>query len=209
MMKKISSLVLSTMLISILLIGIGSLAWSCKNSKNKMEDKNWFSSGEWLGGLQLSPSESINQQEFEKLYKANPDLWKKAFQWLEDTDLEAIEPGTYVIEEGNLKAIVSEAPAPELEQVKWEAHKDFCDIQYIIRGKATMGISSVPEAAFAESYDSSSDVGFFEAEGEYYPAEPGTFFIFTPEDAHRPGILVAGYDTIKKVVVKVRARESD
>ncbi len=38
-------------------------------------------------------------------------------------------------------------------------------------------------------------------------AEPGTFFIFTPEDAHRPGIKVDGFDTLKKVVIKVRAKE--
>ncbi len=57
------------------------------------------------------------------------------------TDLEAIDPGTYVIEEGNLKAIVSDAPAPVLEQVKWEAHQNFSDIQYIVRGKASMGVA--------------------------------------------------------------------
>jgi YhcH/YjgK/YiaL family protein len=36
--------------------------------------------------------------------------------------------------------------------------------------------------------------------------DPGTFFIFTPEDAHRPGIQVAGYESVKKVVVKVRTK---
>lgn len=172
-----------------------------------MKENLWYSSGDWLKGLQLKPSESVNQQAFEKLYKANPVLWSKAFGWLKTTDLESIDPGTYVIEEGNLNAIVSDAPAPALEDVKWEAHKNFCDIQYIVRGKATMGVASVPEAAFVASYDRSNDVGFFEAEGEYYPAEPGTFFIFTPEDAHRPGIKVEGFDSVKKVVIKVRARK--
>jgi len=174
-----------------------------------MEDKQWFSSGEWLDGLDLKPSESINQVEFEKLYKANPVLWKKAFQWMRDTDLQAIDPGTYVIEEGNLRAIVSDAPAPELEQVKWEAHENFSDIQYIVRGKALMGVAPVSEASVSEAYDSESDVAFFTAEGEYFTADPGTFFIFTPEDAHRPGINVEGFDTVKKVVIKVRTKQAD
>lgn len=172
-----------------------------------MKENQWYGSGVWLKGLQLKPSESVNRPEFETLYKANPVLWSKAFEWLRTTDLESIDPGTYVIEDENLKAIVSDAPAPALEDVKWEAHKDFSDIQYIVRGKATMGVASLPEAAFAASYDSSTDVGFFEAEGAYYPAEPGTFFIFTPKDAHRPGIRFEGFDTVKKVVIKVRARE--
>lgn len=193
-------------IISILLVSVVSLTMSCKNSKNNMEDKQWFSGEEWLSGLELKPSESINQLEFEKLYKANPVLWKKAFQWMNDTDLEAIDPGTYVIEEGNLRAIVSDAAAPELEQVKWEAHENFSDIQYIVRGKALMGIAPVSEASVSEAYDSDSDVAFFSAEGEYFAADPGTFFIFTPEDAHRPGINVEGFDTVKKVVIKVRAK---
>ena len=209
MMKNISSKLLSTLLISILLVSVVSLTWSCNSSKNKMEDKQWFSGEEWLSGLQLKPSESINKLEFEKLYKANPVLWKKAFQWMKDTDLEAIDPGTYVIEEGNLKAIVSDAPAPALEQVKWEAHENFSDIQYIVRGKALMGIAPVSDASVSEAYDSDSDVAFFTTEGEYFTTDPGTFFIFTPEDAHRPGINVEGFDTVKKVVIKVRAKKAD
>jgi len=174
-----------------------------------MEDKQWFSKGEWLNELPLKAHTSTNQQEFEKLYKANPILWKKAFQWLKDTDLEAIDPGTYVIEEGNLKAIVSDAPAPEIEKVKWEAHKYFSDIQYIVRGKALMGIAPVSEASVSEAYDPDSDVAFFTTEGEYFTAEPGTFFIFTPEDAHRPGISIEGFDAVKKVVIKVRAKKAE
>ena len=201
--------ILPALLISIFLVSVVSLALSCNSSKNKMEDKQWYSGEEWLSGLQLNPSESVNQLEFEKLYKANPHLWKKAFQWMKDTDLEAIDPGTYVIEEGNLKAIVSDAPAPELEQVKWEAHKYFSDIQYIVSGKALMGVAPVSEAKVSEAYDGDSDVAFFTTEGEYYKAEPGTFFIFTPEDAHRPGIKVEGFETVRKVVIKVRAKKAE
>jgi biofilm protein TabA len=206
MNKKIKTGVRSTLIISMLLVGVGSLTLSCNNTQSKMKENQWYSNGKWLEDLQIKPSESVNQLEFEKLYKANPVLWRKAFEWLKSTDLESIDPGTYIIEEDNLKAIVSNEPAPELEQVKWEAHKDFSDIQYIVIGKALMGVAAVPQAAFAESYDSSKDVGFFEAEGKYYPADPGTFFIFTPEDAHRPGIKVEGFDTVKKVVIKVRAK---
>jgi len=207
MMKKINSAVRSAMVISILLMSVGSLTWSCNGSKNRMKENNWYSSGEWLNGLQLKPHASTNQQEFEKLYKANPNLWSKAFEWLKVTDLEAIAPGTYVIEEDNLKAIITDAPAPEIEQLKWEVHQSFSDIQYIVRGKALMGVALASEAVVTKAYDSASDVGFVDAEGEYYTTEPGTFFIFTPEDAHHPGIKVEGFDTIRKVIIKVRAKE--
>ncbi len=191
---------------SLLLICAGIFLISCKGPKTNTEGDTWFSSGEWLKGLELKAHESTNQEAFEKLYKSNPALWDKAFAWMKSTDLNTIEPGTYIIEEDNVRAIVSEAPAPELENVKWEAHQNFSDIQYIVKGKAQMGVAPVSEATVTIAYDSANDIGFFDAEGEYYTAEPGTFFIFTPADAHRPGIQVEGYDTVKKVVLKVRAK---
>lgn len=208
---------ISGILIAVLFIGMTSFTLSCKGTKDpgkakesteikeSMDENKWYSNGDWLNGLQLQAHSSTNQKAFEKLYKANPDIWNKAFDWLKTTDLDAIEPGTYIIEEDNLKAIVVEAQAPALEDVKWEAHRDFSDIQYIVKGKAQMGVAPVSEAVVTEAYDGEKDIAFYEVQGEYYNAEPGTFFIFTPDDAHRPGILVPGYETIKKVILKVRA----
>lgn len=198
---------ITTLLISVLIVGAGSFTKSCNNSKSSMESNQWFDKEEWLSGIELKAHSSTNTQEFEKLYKANPVLWKKAFRWLEDTELDWIDPGVYVIEEGNCRAIVSYDPAPELEDTRWEAHKVFSDIQLIISGKVLMGIAPVAGASLSEPYHPESDVAFYTAEGEYHPAEPGTFFIFTPADAHRPGIKVEGFDEVKKVVIKVRAKD--
>ncbi len=219
-MKKLVNLrLLSLVFVLILIIGVGSLTQSCKNSKGKKEasagmnessanaDKaaSWYSGYTWSEGLQLVPHESTNKQEFDKLYKANPEWWNKAFEWLKTTNLDSIKPGTYLIDDGNVRAMVSELPAPELENVKWEFHRKFSDIQYIIKGKAKMGVAAVSKATVTEPYDSTKDIGFGTVEGKYYTAEPDTFFIFTPEEIHRPGIKIDGYDTIKKVVIKVRA----
>jgi YhcH/YjgK/YiaL family protein len=195
---------ISVVIISVGLVVLGSLTQSCNGTMKKQEVSHWYGSQKWLKGLQLKPHSSTNQKEFEKQYKANPEAWDMAFEWLRTTDLDAIEPGTYTIKENDVKAIVSDTLAPELEAVKWEAHKDFNDLQYIVKGKAKMGVSPVTEATVKEAYDPDSDVGFFDAEGEYYTAEPGTFFIFTPKEAHRPGIRVEGYNTVKKIVIKVR-----
>ena len=176
---------------------------------DKKKVNQWYNSSEWLNDLQLKSHESTNRQEFEKQYKAHPAWWDKAFAWLKTNDLNAIEPGTYIIDDGNVKAIVTEAPAPILEKVKWEAHHHFNDIQYIVRGQAKMGVAPVSDARITESYDPANDVGFFEAEGEYYTAGAGTFFIFTPEEAHRPGIKIEGYETVKKIVIKVRATNEE
>jgi biofilm protein TabA len=204
MKKNLHAGVISALILSAYLTGMGSIIKSC-GTMNKKETNEWYSKEEWLGGLQLKPHESTNRQAFEKQYRAHPEWWDEAFEWLRTRDLDTISPGTYVIDEGNVRAIVSEAPAPVLEEVKWEAHRNFNDIQYIVKGKAQMGVAPVVEAEAREPYDPENDIAFFKAEGKYYTAEPGTFFIFTPEEAHRPGIRLEGYDLVKKIVIKVRA----
>ena len=166
----------------------------------------WYKKGEWLNGSQLKPHAATNQQAFAKEYFGNKALWDKTFAWLKTNDLNSLAPGRYVIEEGNSTATVSEAVAPELDKVRWEFHKNFNDIQYIVKGKARMGYEPMSKATVTEPLDPKRDVGFGTVEGELYAAEPGTFFIFTPDDLHRPGIKAEGYDEpVKKIVIKVRA----
>ena len=195
----------SLAIISTCLVGTGYLTQSCKGKMEQKKVSQWYDNQDWMKGLQMKPDPSINQKEFEKQYRAYPKGWDMAFEWLKTNDLDAIEPGTYYINGDSVRAIVSEGPAAALEDVKWEAHRNFNDLQYIVKGKAKMGVSPIAEATVTEAYDPDSDVGFFDAGGVYYTAEPGTFFVFTPEEAHRPGIRMEGYDTVKRVVIKVSA----
>ncbi len=178
MKKSVNPGLLSALIISTCLIGMGSLTQSCNITMDKKEAKQWYSNSEWSHDLKLKPHESTNQEEFEKQYKTNQVWWDKAFDWLKTNDLASIEPGTYIIDEGNVRAIVSEAPAPALEDVRWEAHHDFNDIQLIVSGQALMGVAPVSTARVTEDYDPANDIGFFEAEG---------------------------FESVKKIVIKVRA----
>ncbi|MFA5819559.1 MAG: YhcH/YjgK/YiaL family protein [Bacteroidales bacterium] len=205
MKKLLSSGFRTIIFISVFLISISCLSQSSVGSLDKKEVAKWYSSHEWLNGLQLNPHESINQQEFERQYHANKIWWDKTFEFLKTNDLDKLAPGRYTIDEGNVTATVSEAPAMDIDQIKWESHSNFNDLQYIIKGKAKMGIAPMSIAKVTEAYDSKKDIAFYDAEGEYYFAEAGTFYIFTPKDVHRPGIKVTGYDVVKKIVIKVRA----
>lgn len=189
---------------SVLLISINCVSQTV-NPSNKKEVAKWYKTGAWLNGCKLKPHQSTTQEAFAKEYAGNKALWDKTFEWLKANDLDKLAPGRYVIEEGNATATISEAPAPELDKVKWERHNNFNDLQYIIKGKANMGISPLSLAKETEAYDSKKDAAFYDVKGKFYVAEPGTFFIFTPADVHRPGVKVTGYDTVKKLVIKIRA----
>ena len=70
-----------------------------------------------------------------------------------------------------------------------------------------MGVASVDDrqAILIVPYSSAADIMHFTNDnGQYYDAGPETFFIFSPQEMHRPSIKIAGNNTVKKVVVKVR-----
>ncbi len=209
-MKKLSGYSLLLMMIAFLMPPV--LLINCSSSKSVNESKRkknsqWYQSKEWLNGLQLTPHESINQQEFYRQYHLNKTWWDEAFNFLKTHDLAEIKPGKYVIDSNNVFATVSELNPNDKDQVKWEAHRNFNDLQYVIKGKAEMGIASPtsPNAVVTVPYDPKTDNENFTVTGEkYYDAVPGTFFIFSPKEMHRPAFKVDGYNDIKKIVIKVR-----
>lgn len=167
----------------------------------------WFDNIASGNGLKLTPNSSINQQEFFRQYRKNNTWWGEAFTFLKTKDLDQLKPGVYVIDSGNVIATVSEGPAKKIEDVKWEAHRNFNDLQYIIKGKARMGVapSADTRAALIVPYTNSTDnENFTNDGGEYFNADPGIFFIFSPQEMHRPAIKVPGNNVIKKIVIKVR-----
>ncbi|MCC6289698.1 MAG: amidohydrolase/deacetylase family metallohydrolase [Chitinophagaceae bacterium] len=175
----------------------------------KTEDAfvNWYDSKSASNGLKLTPSGSINQQEFFRQYRKNPKWWDEAFDFLNNKDLLRMKPGDYVIDSGNVIAHISEGPAKEMANIKWEAHRDFNDLQYIIKGKARMGVASIddPQAVTIAPYAAETDIAHFTNDmGQYYDAGPETFFIFSPQEMHRPAIKVPANNNIKKIVIKVR-----
>jgi YhcH/YjgK/YiaL family protein len=176
------------------------------NTWNETSAAEWFDKKEWKNGLTLKPHEMTNKITFAGQYHKNKTAWDKAFKFLGD-NLETKEPGKYEIDGDDVYAIITEAPSKEPEMAKWEAHEKFIDIQYVIEGEEKIGITPLSTATLSKPYDEVNDYANYEAEGKSYIAKPGTFFLFFPDDVHRPNILVKGFDVVKKVVIKVRVAD--
>lgn len=177
------------------------------NGHAEKEITTWYNAYQWLGGLQLVPHSSVNQQEFERQYRTNPIWWDKTFEFLKTHDLADLVPGRYVIDQDNVIAFVSEVSTKNKNEVAWETHANFNDLQYIIKGKAKMGVTSITNSSVkvAVPYNDKSDTETYTLSGgEYYDAEQGAFFIFSPKDIHRPAFKAKGYDVVKKILIKVR-----
>ena len=208
-MKKIYQGLIVVLILLILMNTNHLSAQTISNrSWTEKEALAWLNARDWANGLNQKVFAGVNTIEFAKQYNRNKAIWDKAFAFLKETDLDSIAPGKYPIDGDNVYAIVSDGKPKLFEETKWEAHRKYIDIQYIILGKEKMGVASISKASVIDEFSEPKDVGFYDipdTDSKYYTAEPGTFLLFFPQDAHRPGIRTEGCDWDKKIVIKVKA----
>lgn len=206
-MKK-QSIVLACMLLFFsILIKLNAQTTIAKNPTKKEAEK-WFSAEKWKQGIALKPHASIDHLEFARQYQGNKTYWDEAFRFLKEHDLNTIAKGKYPIDGENVFATVTEDPTKDLEKTNWESHRKYVDLQCIISGDEKMGVWPVAEATVTKPYDEQKDVANYTAEGKFYTGNTGSFFIFFPINAHRPGIAPGGNQPVKKIVIKVRALDN-
>lgn len=129
---------------------------------------------------------------------------KKGFEYLINTDLQALESGFHEIEGKNIFALVSYFETKRPEDCRLEAHRDYADIQYIVSGREAIGFATLKNQEITTPYTPERDIVFFNGETTPLILETGMFVIFFPQDVHQPGMQVDGSEKVKKVVVKVK-----
>lgn len=165
----------------------------------------WFHEKEWLGGWDVLPDSSVDQKAFAIQYFNHPARWDMAFSYLKNTDLSKVEPGTYELDSTDLFVIAQEYMAKNEEDTKYEAHKKYADIQYLVRGTEKIGVASLESTSVLTPYNETKDIGFYSvSEDRYRLASFDNFFILLPEDAHRPCVTTGSDTLVKKIVIKVR-----
>lgn len=170
--------------------------------------RQWFETKEWTNGLTLKVYDGLNVQEFAKQYHMNKAYWDLAFRYLKNTNLDTVTPGKYYLDGQNVYISVTEGNTKDFEATRWEAHRKYIDIQYVIKGKEKMGMAPFAKATENVAYDPTKDNGFYavaESDARYYLADPSVFLIFFPQEAHRPNIKTDGCDADKKIVIKIKA----
>lgn len=168
------------------------------------EVNEWFDRKEWTGGWNVAPDQSINKKEFAVLYHKNKRHWDQAFQFLKTADLKNLPLGKQELEGQHLFITVSEYYGKKKEEAKYEAHKKYIDIQYVIEGEEIIGLTTHDKVTVTEPYIEEKDIEFYSSEaGDYIKATPENFFLFFPDDVHRPSITTGDSVLIKKLVVKI------
>ena len=136
------------------------------------------------------------------VYESLHPLFKQAFDYLKSNDLSALAPGKIELDGSRLYISVQEPGGKKPEEAKLETHAKYIDIQFLIKGKETIGWRYAADCKNETApYNPEKDITFFtDAPTCDVELVPGDFCIFFPGDAHAPCIAD---QALKKAVVKV------
>jgi YhcH/YjgK/YiaL family protein len=136
-----------------------------------------------------------------------------AFDMIENAIKKDLPAGKYVFEdtskvkEGDLWISVQEYETRPRAEKKFEGHRDYIDIQFIVSGHEAMEVCDVTRMEEKTEYDAVKDVQFFSPKGEssVLALQAGDWAIFFPDDIHMPGVSPEGENVaVKKIVAKVK-----
>ncbi len=138
----------------------------------------------------------------ELYYSLSPRL-KAAFDYINSTDLAAMEAGRYEIDGENIFINIMERELKAPADAKIEVHNKYADIQVVVSGEPE-GFGYTPRHELnspVEEFNEVKDIQFFaDVPQTTYFVRPGQFTLLLPEDGHAPLI---GSGCVKKAVVKV------
>ena len=138
------------------------------------------------------------------------EKFKKAYEFLKRDDLVKLAPGTYPIAGDEVFAQVQCYTTVPAQEVQFESHNQYCDVQFMVAGCELFGYMPREELKLeTKPYDEIRDLTFY-AEPEdavkasYMFLRSGDLAIVPPEDAHKPRCAALAPVPVKKVVVKVK-----
>lgn len=129
---------------------------------------------------------------------------KTGLAYLAGTDFSKMPAGRYDLDGDRLYVLVQTYESKLPAEGKWEAHRRYADIQYIVSGREIIGFADIAALRAVEEYDAAKDFQLLEGQGSSLVLTPGTFMILLPQDAHMPGMAAGKPEPVRKVVVKIR-----
>lgn len=139
-------------------------------------------------------------------YKNLDSKFERALNWLKEIDLDTIEVGNYEIDGNDIYASVQSYNTKDYDELKFESHKSYIDIQYIIFGEEFMGLIDKKSLKEVTDYDRVNDIIFYDdpimQSGLILKAND--FVIIPPEIAHKPRVKTFIKQAVKKIVFKIK-----
>lgn len=128
-----------------------------------------------------------------------------ALDYLQNADFTGMAAGKYEICGAKVFVLIQEPDTRPREAARWEAHRNYIDIQYLIEGAEAVGFQQTAAMQTEEPYSAEKDIAFYRdnQEGFFVPLVPDSFVICFPQDSHMPLVCSGTPRKIRKAVVKV------
>jgi YhcH/YjgK/YiaL family protein len=137
-------------------------------------------------------------------YSALRGPFRDAFLFLRRADLASLPPGTYEIDDRRVYALVQDYDTKLAAEGRWEAHRRYIDLQYVVSGAERFGVAPAGRMA-SGPYDEDTDMERPVGAGEFVTLLAGEFIVLWPGEAHMPGMAIGQPAAVRKIVVKIAA----
>ena len=121
---------------------------------------------------------------------------------MDHDDVYEKEPGTYSTYDKKVSYTVMEYRTSQSRQ--FEFHKDHTSVEIVLKGQELMSTTWRELKRQCENFNSTSDVGFLDAEPiSVLQATQGRFSVFFPGEPYKAGVSYGEPAVVKKVIFKV------
>jgi len=132
---------------------------------------------------------------------------RKALDFLNDASGKELPDGRVELDGNRVFALVqSYQTLPAGDEVLFEAHRDYIDVQYVARGREIMGWAPAEQLASRVAYDPANEAWLATLPAQvatFVRLEAGYIAVLHPADAHAPRLAAGAPAGVKKIVVKV------
>lgn len=134
-------------------------------------------------------------------------LYRKAFEWLKETDILSLSLGRHDIEGDDLYALVQEYETRTVDTCEMETHIKYIDIHYIAQGYEYIAYADRSKMYPATHIGREiPDTVLYEKEyNNKIFMEKGDIMICFLNDAHMPRRIALNKVLVRKVIIKLRA----
>jgi YhcH/YjgK/YiaL family protein len=133
---------------------------------------------------------------------------RKAIDFLLRPDIHLIPDGRVDIDGERVFALVQRYETVITDTPRFEYHRKYIDIQYIVSGEEVIGWAPAERITVTKAYDEEKDICFgtvLDGKMTLVYLKAGQLAILYPEDGHAPKLAADRPSCIVKIVVKVAA----
>jgi len=145
----------------------------------------------------------IDKIENISIYKNIPEIARDFILSLKETP----SLGKHVLSE-SIYANVETYETKLLENGKFEAHKDYIDVQILLKGHEQIFIAPQNSLTMSEPYDAKRDIEFYSdniCSFQSIKLDGTNFVMLFPHEAHAPQVSIdEKLENVLKVVVKIK-----